>query len=100
MQEASGQCSNLNLLRNLLSLPNQNLRQGAELDLPTVSQAADNESTKRADNKNRRVCFGDDRAWETQEQPEYETDHPAGPRRQLHERNHQTDAKAIKKCAE
>ena len=100
MQEASGQCSNLNLLRNLLSLPNQNLRQGAELDLPTVSQGADNESAKRADNKNRRVCFGDDRAWETQEQPKYETDCPAGPRRQLHERNHQTDAKAIKKCAE
>ena len=72
---------------------------GAELDLPTVSQATDNESTKRADHKNRRVRFADDRAWETQEQPEYETGYPAGPR-QLHERNHQTDAKAIKKCAE
>ena len=33
-------------------------------------------------------------------QPKYETDYPAGPRRQLHERNHQTDAKAIQKCAE
>lgn len=99
MQEASGQCPNLNLLGNLLSLPTL-LRQGAELDLPTVSQAADNESTKAADNKNRRVCFGDDRARETQEQPKYETDYPAGPRRQLHERNHQTDAKATKKCAE
>ena len=39
--------------------------QGRALDLPTVGQAADNESAKRSDNKNWSVCFSDDRAWQT-----------------------------------
>ena len=72
----------------------------AVLDFPTVREAANDESAERANNKNRRVCFGNDCAWQTQKQPEDESDKPTRPGRQLHQGDYQSDAESTKKSPE
>ena len=50
------------------------------LRFPAVSQAPDDYSPNRPAKKNRRVGFGDNRIWQTEEQAESESDQPARPR--------------------
>src|SRR4029453_11415882 len=72
----------------------------AELDLPTVGQAADDYTANRSNNKNWSIGFRDDCTWQTNEQTERGSDKPAGPRRQLDERDYQPDSKPTKKRPE
>jgi len=62
--------------------------QGAELILPTVGQAADDDTANRSNNKNRSVGFRDNCIWQTKKQTESDSDKPARPRRQLDERDY------------
>ena len=66
------------------------------LDAPAVRQPTNDETAERADNKNRRICFRDDCAWQAQKQSEDEPDKPTRPSRQLHQRHHQSDAESAK----
>jgi len=70
------------------------------LDAPAVRQPTNDETAERADNKNRRICFRDDCAWQAQKQSEDEPDKPTRPSRQLHQSDHQSDAESAKKRAE
>lgn len=71
-----------------------------KLSLPTVGQAADDYTANRSNNKNWSINFRDNCTWQTNEQTESGSDKPAGPRRQLDERDYQPDSKPTKKRPE
>jgi len=71
-----------------------------DVKLPTVDQAANNETADRPKNENGNVFVSDDCVWQTNEQPEEQADKPTGPRRQLHAADNKADGETTRKCTE
>ena len=70
------------------------------VNLPTVDQTANDETTDPPKNENGNVFVSYDGVWKTNEQPEKQADNPTGTRRQLHAADNEADGEATRECAE
>jgi len=70
------------------------------MKLPTVDQAANDQTTNPPENKNGNVFVSDDCVWQTNKQPEEQANKPTGPRRQLHAADNKADGETTRKCTE
>jgi hypothetical protein len=67
---------------------------------PSVDQTADNKAADPAEDKDRNILVCNDGVWKADEKPEEQPDQPAGPERQLHATNNESNGEATGESAE